>query len=253
MKITFIFALLVFTIFAKAQVLLTEDFDYFSGSNLLGQGSWGLTGNAETPGIQVTAASISYTGYPGSSVGNELKLTYGEDLNKEFTAQTTGTVYVSFLINVSATPVNSDYFIHIGSSVMGDAFIGRIFIKADKTIGKFVFGILNAPGGTATYSTTTYDINTTHLVVLKHDIVANTSYIVINPSLFSEPTIGWISNKSGTNSTTNIGSVGVCQPLFSSAFIAKLDGIRVATSWSALLTSTEPSNPTPKSFNWLSA
>lgn len=248
-KITLLLAFVACIFFAKAQLLLTENFEYTAGTNLLGQGSWGLTGTAATPVIQVTATSITYSGYPGSGVGNEITLTNGEDLNKVFAEQTTGTIYVSLLINVSVAPVNGDYFIHVGSTVMGSAYIGRTFVKADATAGKIVFGIMQASSGTPTYTTTTYDINTTYLVVLKHEIAAKTSYIVVNPSLTAEPTTGWISNNTGTNATTNIGSVGVRQPSASAALNAKLDGIRVATSYAALFTSTGTSNPSVKSFS----
>lgn len=249
-KITFLLAFVACVFFAKAQLLLTENFEYTAGTNLSGQGSWGLTGTAATPVIQVTATSITYSGYPGSGVGNEITLTNGEDLNKVFAEQTSGTVYVSFLVNVSAAPAAGDYFIHVGSTVIGSAFIGRTFVKAEPTAaGKIVFGILQASGGTATYTTTTYDINTTYHVVLKHDIVAKTSYIVVNPSLSAEPTTGWISNNTGTNTTANIGSVGLRQPSLSAALTAKLDGIRVATSWSALFTSTGTANPSVNQFS----
>ena len=233
-KITLLLSFVVCAMFTNAQLLLTENFDYTAASNLLGQGSWTLTGSAATPAIQVTASSITYSGYPGSGVGNELTLTNGEDLNKVFAEQTSGTIYLSCLVNVSVAPVNGDYFIHVGSTVMGSAYIGRTFVKADAVAGKIVFGILQASGGTATYTTTTYDLNTTYLVVLKHDIVSKTSSIIVNPAMTTEPTANWISNNTGTNATTNIGSVGVRQPSASAALTAKLDGIRVATSWSAL-------------------
>jgi hypothetical protein len=249
-KITLLLAFVACIFFAKAQLLLTENFEYTAGSNLLGQGSWALTGTAASPVIQVTATSISYSGYPGSGVGNEITLTNGEDLNKVFAEQTTGTVYVSFLVNVSAAPAAGDYFIHVGSTVMGSAYIGRTFVKADAaTAGKIVFGIMQASSGTQTYTTTTYDLNTTYLVVLKHDIAGKTSSIIVNPTLNAEPTTGWISNNTGTNATTNIGSVGVRQPSPSAALTAKLDGIRVATSYAALFTSTGTSNPSVKSFS----
>lgn len=243
-KITLLLSFVACAMFANAQLLLTENFEYTAGTNLLGQGSWILTGSAATPTIQVTATSISYSGYPGSGVGNEVTLTNGEDLNKTFAAQTAGTIYVSCLVNVSAAPTNGDYFIHVGATEMGSAYIGRTFVKAAEA-GKITFGIMQASSGTASYTTTTYDLNTTYLLVLKHDIVSKTSSITINPSFTAEPATGdWLSNNTGTNATANIGSVGIRQPSPSAALTAKLDGIRVATSWATLFPATGLKNVT---------
>jgi hypothetical protein len=156
-KITLLLSFIACVGFMQAQTLLVENFDYTPATDLLGQGSWALTGSAATPNIQVTATSITYPAYPGSGVGNEVTLTNGQDLNKAFAPQTTGTIYASFIVNVSAAPTNGDYFFHFGAETIGSAFIGRTFVKADATAGKIVFGILQASGGTATYSTTTYN------------------------------------------------------------------------------------------------
>ena len=247
-KITFLLSFVACAIFAQGQTLLVENFDYAAPSDLLGQGSWAFTGTNVTPNLQVTAKTITYADYPSSGVGNEVTLTNGQDLNKTFTAQTSGTIYVSFIVNVSAAPTAGDYFIHVGADVMGSAYIGRTFVKADAVAGKIVFGILQASGGTATYTTTTYDINTTYMIVLKHDIVAKTSSIIVNPSMASEPAADWISNNTGTNATANIGSVGLRQPSLSAALTAKLDGIRVATSYAGLFTITGTNNPSTSTF-----
>lgn len=247
-KITLLLSFIACVAFTQAQTLLVENFDYTAATNLLGQGSWALTGSAATPTIQVTTTSITYSGYPGSGVGNEVTLTNGEDLNKTFAAQTTGTIYLSCLVNVSAAPTNGDYFIHVGASEIGSAFIGRTFVKAAEA-GKITFGIMQASGGTVSYTTTTYELNTTYVLILKHDIVSKTSSITINPSFTTEPATGdWLSNSTGTNATANIGSVGIRQPSASAALTAKLDGIRVATSWADLFTTSNVINPSASKF-----
>lgn len=108
---------------------------------------------------------------------------------------------------------------------------------------------MQASGGTVSYTTTTYELNTTYVLILKHDIVSKTSSITINPSFTTEPATGdWLSNSTGTNATANIGSVGIRQPSASAALTAKLDGIRVATSWADLFTTSNVINPSASKF-----
>ncbi len=196
---------------------------------------------------------MTYPNYPGSGVGNEVTLLNGQDVNHTFTPQTTGNVYVSFLVNVVATSTNGDYFIHFGAETIGSGFVGRVFAKKESDASnKIAFGIQLNSGGTIvpTYSEFNYDLNTTYLIVLKHDNVGKVSSIVINPAMNIEPTTGWVNDSQGTNAMpANIGAIGLRQPSPSTALNLKLDGIRVATSWASLFTTTGTSNPSANSFN----
>lgn len=257
-KITLLLSFIVCVVFAQAQLLTTEDFNFTPATDLLGQGSWILTGAAATPTLQVTASSITYSGYPGSGIGNEVTLTNGQDLNKKFAPQTTSNVYASFIVNVSAISTSGDYFLNLGAETIGSAFVGRVFVKKESETGtKIAFGVMMTSGGTPsptpTYSGFDYDLGTTYLIVLKHNNTGKVSSIIVNPSISStEPTTGWIDNNQGTNAVpANIGAIGLRQPSASAALTAKLDGIRVATSWAALFSTTGTSNPS--SSNELSA
>lgn len=251
-KITLLLSFIACVAFTQAQTLLVEDFDYNANSVLLNQGNWKVTGsNSAAPFINVTASSITYSGYSGSGIGNEVTLTNGEDLYKNFTAQTTGVIYTSFLVNVTAAPTNGDYFIHYGPTDMAaNAYIGRTFVKASRE-GKIVFGLMQASSGTATYLETVYDLNTTYLIVLKHELAEKRSSIIVNPATTTEPTTGWLTNDTGNNSTANIGAIGLRQPSLSAALTAKLDGIRVATSWAALFATSNVINPSASKFQAL--
>ncbi len=252
-KITLLLSFIVCVMFAQAQLLVNENFEYVAATDLLGQGGWALTGNNATPTIQVTASSITYSGYPGSGVGNEVTLTNGQDLNKKFTPQTSGLVYASFIVNVVAAPITGDYFIHFGPETIGSTFVGRVFVKKESDVSsKIAFGIQLISGGTVvpTYTPFNYDLNTTYLIVLKHDNTGKVSSIIVNPSMNTEPTTGWFDNNQGTTTIpANIGAIGLRQPSASSAFTAKLDGIRVATSYSDLFITSSTSNPSANEFN----
>jgi len=238
-KLFLAFAFIALT--ANAQLLLTENFDYAVGQELIPNG-WLNTGTAATPNIAITAASITYPSYPGSGIGNEVTLVTGQDVNHTFTSQTSGVVYASFIVNVSAISVTGDYFIHFGAEVIASSFVGRVFVKKDAT-DKIAFGVQMNAGGTIvpTYTGFDYDLNKTYLIVLKHDNVGRVSSIIVNPPLSSEPASGWISDSQGTFvNPANIGSIGLRQPALTATLSAKLDGVRVATSWNNLFST--PSN-----------
>jgi hypothetical protein len=219
------------------QALLVENFDYTVGTQLITNG-WAVTGTTTSNPIMVTAPSITYPGYLGSGVGSEITMTTsGEDLHKTFTPQSAGYVYVAFLVNFTSAGTG-DYFIHLGPDVMGTAFIGRLFVKLDGS--NIAFGITHSSGGTPTYTTSTYDLNTTYLVVLKVGVVDKTSAIIINPEITStEPTTGWTSNTTGTTDYTTIGSIGVRQGSTTAGVSStqKIDAIRVGTTWTDVVTS----------------
>lgn len=251
-KITLLLSFIACVAFTQAQSLLVENFDYTPATDLLGQGSWALTATAASPNIQVTASSITYPAYPGSGVGNEVTLTNGQDLNKAFAPQTTGSVYASFLVNVSAISKNGDYFLNFGAETIGTNYVGRVFVKTEADASsKIAFGIQMISGGTIvpTYSAFDYSLNTTYLIVLKHDNSGKVSSIIINPNMSTEPTSGWLNDSQGTSTLpANIGSVALRQPSPSAGLNLKLDGIRVAKSWVDLFTTSNVNNPNANKF-----
>lgn len=241
-KFTLLLSFIACVLVSQAQTLVNENFDYAVGSGLIGQGGWAIVGTSVVNPIAVSASSISYPNYPSSGIGQELSVARtGQDVTKAFTAQTTGTVYYSFLANFTSANATGDYFIHLVETGSTSAFFGRFYAKL---VGdKLAFGIMNASGGTPTptYTEAIYDVNTTYLIVVK--VVASTavSSIVINPALTSEPTT-WLTNTTGGTSVpaaaAGLGGINIRQGTDANAPALKLDGIRVATSWDALFTST---------------
>jgi len=253
-KITLLLSFMACVVLAQAQTLLVEDFNYTAATDLLSQGGWAVTGTNAAPTLTVTASTITYPGYPSSGIGNEVSINTGQDLNKTFTPQTTGTIYTSFIVNVSAANVAGDYFFNMGAETIGTAYFGRVFAKTDAT-SKLAFGIQYTSGGTIvpTYSGFDYNLNTTYLIVLKYVIdgaTSNTS-IIVNPVMGStEPTTGWLNDAQGTQGKpANIGSVALRQGSASVAGTLKLDGIRVTSSWAALFTATGVSTPSANAFS----
>jgi len=239
-KITLLLSFIACVVFAQAQLIINENFNYTVGTGLAANG-WVGTGTAPstTNPILITTPTITYTGYPGSGLGNEISLTNnGEDLNKSFTAITTGNIYFSALVNISAAQAGGDYFLHIGDLPTGSIFFGRTFVKLDGT--KIAFGILNASGGTpaptATYTASNYDLSTTYLIVVKVNAATGASSIIVNPDLSAEPSTGWTSSTSGTSAVPAAGftTINLRQGGAGSAATLKIDGIHLATSYNNL-------------------
>ena len=244
-KITLLMAFVASVVFAQAQLIVSENFDYTIGDQLK---SHGWVGTGATPSttnpILLTTSTVTNSEYPSSGIGNEITLmNTGEDLNKSFTAITSGTIYYSALLNVTAAQSTGDYFFHIGDAPTGTTFFGRIYIKQKIGTSNLAFGILKTSGGTtvqnATFSDSIYSLNTTYLLVAKVEVSTGNSSLIINPTISStEPTSGWLNNTLGTTAlpATGFATVNLRQGSSSLAASLKLDGIRVATSWAALFT-----------------
>jgi len=245
-----LFALLLFSGQSWGQtLLLNENFDYTSGTLLTANG-WNITGTTATPNVAVSIASIAYSGYLSSGIGNEVSLaTSGQDVNKTFTAQTSGTVYASCLVNISSASTTGDYFFHLGATTISTIFHGRVFVKKDAS-NNLAFGISRAGAiATAIFTPFTYSLNTTYLLVLRYSIVSGATNdiaaIYINPALnAAEPATGWTTSTDAPADLANIGSVALRQGSASNAAAIKLDGIRVATTWDDIVGSSSIITPT---------
>ncbi len=256
---TLLVAIFAFSLSGRGQtLLLDENFSYMAGTLLTANGWTNHSGTSNF--IAVTAPTISYPGYLSSGTGNEVTMTTtGEDVNKTFTAQTSGTVYASCLVNITSATLAGDYFFHLGATVISTAFQGRVFVKKDAT-GNLAFGISRAGAvATAIFTPFSYSTNTTYLLVLRFSIVTgatnDVAAIYINPALNSvEPATGWTISTDTPADLANIGSVALRQGGATTGPALKLDGIRVAIAWSDIVGSSGPNltvNPTSLSgFNY---
>ncbi len=196
-------------------------------------------------GPAYSSTSLSYTDYPSSGVGGAVTFLNGGsgvndgDINRVFNAVTlTSNIYVSFLLNISSA-LSADYFLHLSTNPFSTSYFrGRVFARSNGA--GWSFG-LSKSSDTRTDDNTILNFDQTYLIVLKYsfnttatddDLV--TLYVYSSGVPSSEPgtplvTIGPVG--AGTISDpTNIGSVVIRQG--SNTPTGKIDGIRVATSWS---------------------
>ncbi|MDP1622334.1 MAG: T9SS type A sorting domain-containing protein [Bacteroidales bacterium] len=236
---------------AQAQ-LLQENFSYTTGTLLTANG-WTSHSGAGTNSITVTAPTISYTNYLSSGIGNEVSMVAtGEDVNSTFPAQTSGTVYAGFLVNVTAATTGGDYFFHLGPNTIGSTFRGRVFVKRDAS-SALSFGI-SYGGAAITYTPFSYALNTTYLVVVKYTIVAGASNdfvdMFINPVLGAPEPTPTVTATDVTTDPGDIGSVALRQGGSTTGPTLKLDGIRVGLTWADVTASGTIIAPTTQTSNF---
>lgn len=231
LMISVVLTLCVFALFAVN--LLTENFDYPVG-NLAGTGGWAVTDAGGTNSIQITTPSLTFPGYAASGIGNAATLgPSGEDLNKSFASTTSGYIYVSLLMKVTALRGTQDYnFLMLDTSTTN--FRGRIFIK--KTTNEtFKFGFSKGTS-TAVFTTNDYNINTVYNLVIKVQIVEGASNDIYSLFIFTdappstEPQATLIATDSAAD-LVNHNAIGFRQGSSSNCASSIVDGIMVSTSW----------------------
>jgi hypothetical protein len=229
---------------AEAQVL-TEDFN-FTGA--LTANGWTAHSAGGTNAISASATGLTYSGL--TSAGNAAAMTTsGEDINRTFTAQTSGSVYASFLLNVSAAQSAGDYFFHLGGNPIGSTFVNRLFARS--ATGGFQLGLSfnSSIPAAPVYDPTVYTFGQTYLIVVKYTFVAGTGNDIltfyVNPGVgVSEPGSGAITTITTTSDAASLASVALRQGSAGSSPTLTIDRLRVGTSWSDVTAGTPSTTPT---------
>jgi uncharacterized protein YdeI (BOF family) len=248
-----LFALLVLLIcgntVATAQPLLKDDFTDSIGTVLTAAG-WSLSGTSVINPITIVAGTgITFSGYSASGIGNAVAMkNTGQDVYKSFTTVNSGSVYLSFLMNVSAA-LTGDYFIAVSPPSVQFNYYARLHLKS--TTGGYLVGISksNEVTGGSQYGTTTFSLNTTYLVVMKYTFVpAATAADTLNDpisvyvlpsgaSLIAEPATpelnAYVNATKGD--AIDLGYVTLRQGSATAAPTMTIDGIRVDTTWAGVI------------------
>ncbi|GAB3762393.1 putative Ig domain-containing protein [Spirosoma pomorum] len=236
---------------AQAQ-LLTEDFGAATLPYPLTAQGWAAHSGAGTNTINASLPNLTYSGL--STTGGSASLgTSGEDINRAFTAQSSGSVYASMLINVSAAQATGDYFFHFGGATIGSTFASRLYVKS--VTGGFQFGLnkTSESSPATAYTSTTYQFNTTYLVVVKYTIVSGATNDVAE--LFIQPALGQaeptadITRTSTAPDLTTVGTIALRQGNGTAAPTVRIDYVRVGTNWSDVTSGTAGPNQPPTVAN----
>lgn len=221
----------------NAQNVFNEDFNY-TATQALTANNWTQIGTTATNPISVTNSGLTYTGFTNSGVGNAAALTTsGQDIYRDLqTGISSGDVYLSFMLNVSAAQTNGDYFMAMLPSGSTSSFFSRFFVKSSST--GYVLGISKWTDA-AIYGTTTLNFNTTYFVVIKYSFSATTTtddqvsvYVLSSGIPSSEPASTYVGPTTSTaTDQANFSRLALRQGSATNAATLVIDGIRVSTNW----------------------
>lgn len=235
--IAMLFSLAILGQLSSAQ-LLNEEFDYTAGDSLNGIHNWIVQPTASYVNtIKVVSPGLTYTGYP-SKIGNAAFVdTTGQDIFRNFPKVTSGSVYAAMLVNFSKATTTGEYFLHLNDSgTFG--FLGRVFAKLSGN--DVVFGLLKGSTGTNVYTTTTYALNTTHLLILKYTFNSGSTtddsvYLYLNPAITGTEPAPALRFGSTNTDFVKLDQINLRQGGATNAPKVTVDGIRVDTTWLGVL------------------
>ncbi|TNJ43818.1 T9SS type A sorting domain-containing protein [Tamlana fucoidanivorans] len=236
----FLFVIVLTSSIVFSQTLLEENFDYGTTStDLLVSGfNW----SEHSPGPPNVAYNhdmgLSMGSYPSSGLGGSAEISNGANgqaVNRSFATVTTGTVYMSALVNLDTNVLEAgaggSFFMSLNSS---SDIRARVFVKEDDGDNtKINFGIISqGTNAQIEWGTTVYSKNTTYLMIAAYIISSGTSKLyVLNSPVASEPITAEASQAFA--GVVSISSVAIRQR--SNGPSGFIDGIRVATSWEDIM------------------
>lgn len=243
--------------FSWGQTFL-EDFDYATGTTLVGTNGWTIINSSGTTNpFTVNNSGLTYPNSPSNGVGFGVNMTTGGQRVGRFqTAITSGTAYMSFLINVSAagnsTTVGSNFAAMMVGTGAAPGASTRAFIRSVAG-GGFNFGIGKAAitTGNINYEGVVRTFNTTYLVVLKYTYNSGTTTDDL-VSMWIDPVLGGAE----TTSTLTTASLpvaaqndvtaanGLTGPAFfqrdAASPTCQIDAVRYGTTWAFVTPETVP-------------
>lgn len=226
----------------RGNLLLQDSFNYATG-NLPGQGSWTGTGT-NTP-IQVQSGNLSYSGLAPSS-GSELFMngSGASAYSLLSSTVTNGSVYSSFLLEMSGQPNNmspANFFASLGNSSASGWSLG--LYPEYYTNFMFSYGSYEGPVGAVNLS-----VSNTYLVVLSYNFVPGANND--SASLWVNPSSSTFGNATAPTPTMTLSMPAISDPVSSIDRFTwlnpntnvVLDELRVGTTWADVTPTPEPSS-----------
>lgn len=219
---------------------LYEGFDYTVGSDLISANNWENISDSSDEVLIGGPGGLSYPNLADSSQsGNHITFDGGgSDPAIEFETVTSGTIYASFLINVTdiSSVTTAGYF-----ALLGD-FDARLWTVPGANAGEFQIGISNAntaPTG-ASLDATVLTTNSTILVVMSYDTATGVTNAWVNPSDASfggtAPTAS--ATLTDTDVETSFSQFAIRQDSTTETPFILFDELRIGTSWSDVTPTT---------------
>ncbi|MGH2667197.1 T9SS type A sorting domain-containing protein [Flavobacterium sp.] len=238
-KIYFLSALLISSLsFGQVALPHHDALNYTVGQALQTQTGWTVLNTGDD--LAITAGNLSYPGMPASA-GNKIAFGgAGIDAGKDFTSQTTGTVYYSLLLNVTdltaTTSVTGGYCAGLVQGT-SSSFGATLWLKKIDA-NTFNIGInTRTTAANSVYSPSAYNINQTYLIVASYTFNGSAADDVVNlwvnPVLGgAEPTALATATNAGGTDLTSAARFLVRQGSATDTPNIELDEFRFATTWS---------------------
>jgi len=211
----------------------TESFDYTDTEALAAQAPW--TNYFSGDDVVVSSGSLSYSTLNG--LGNSISFDgSGADPVVDYTATSSGTIYASFMLNISSLDAmaQNGYFAVLRTD--GGSYEARIWISPT---GASTYRIGLSNGGTLTQiDTTDYDLTTdTVFVVFSYDIDGDVVNAWINPTLGgSEPAADL--TEASTSSGNTFSQFLIRQDSPSETPGIQMDELRIGVNWTDVTPAT---------------
>ena len=221
----------VFTV--TPEVSLDENLDYGTVSGdltTISAGTW-VNHSGAANELMYAAEGLTMADYPSSNVGGALEISTAgsEDVNTAISPElTSNKVYSSALIKLSEVG-DGTYFFHLMEEE-GFSFSARTGAKSDGN-GKVLFGI-GASSSSLTYGTTAYDLDTTYLIVASYEVETGISNLYVLTTVSDTEPASPEATSTG-NSGNSANKIGIRQG--GGGPTALIDGIRVANTWSSIM------------------
>jgi len=234
----------------NAQTVFVENFNYPVGDSIGAHGWFGL--NSGGNNIWVKSPGLTYTNYPLSGIGNCAKMSNsGVDEYNNFSENiTAGSVYAACMVKIDSAKGTGDYFFTMIPSTSTTNFTARVFAK--DTLGGLYFGVSKSSVNATilpTWGTTGFSYGTTYLIVVKYKFNAGTTtddevslFVFTSPNVpATEPTTPYAGPVTTTQTdVADLGRIELRQGSSSIAPTLDIDGIKIAKSWTNIITNVQP-------------
>lgn len=210
----------------------TEHFNYTVGNSLGAEQMWTNVNTGDN--VLTIAGNLTYTGITSS--GNSVSFSgAGIDPFTPFTSTTSGTVYYSFLINItdiSNVTVDGTETYFAGLTDNAKSYMGRLFVKKNGTQYQLGF---DSASTTTNYDTTLRTVGDVVLVVMGYDFTANKLSAWFNPNLatFTALTPATLVN-TPTTAIANLGGFILRQDGAASTPTITIDELKISTNFPSL-------------------
>jgi hypothetical protein len=231
-----------------ATLLFEDGFNYPVGAlNTTSVSPPNLSGNAWSSGssrITVVSGNLTYSGLSdpgGNSIQDIWNGSAGSVVNT-YTAQTSGNIYYSFLLNCSAAPSISTFLTALNPAANppnGSSDALQVDV-APNGVG-FQVG-LRTPGKSITLAPTVLSLNTTYLVVAEYSFAgAGTANLFLNPTAGGSQPVTPDVTLAGNSTVTSIADLGFkAQASGTATGTFQIDSTRVGTAWEDVTPSAVP-------------